>query len=78
MQPSQELKQLTDLLLSDESNWGERRECLQQMHCIFVELNHFDAYEPAIKTDEEWLSSRGTRDLLGCSTSAQQIPPASE
>ncbi len=55
MHPRQELKQLTDLLLSDESHWGERRECLQEMHRLFVDLNHFNAYEPAVKVDEEWL-----------------------
>lgn len=55
MPPAQELKQLTDLLISDESNWGERRESLQQMHRIFVSLNQFDAYEPTVKVNEEWL-----------------------
>lgn len=55
MQPKQELTQLTDLLLSDESHWGERRESLQEMHRQFLGLNHFNAYEPAVKVDEEWL-----------------------
>lgn len=57
MQPTQELKQLTDLLINDESNWGERRESLQQMHSIFVSLNQFDAFEPAVKVNEEWLTN---------------------
>lgn len=56
MQPVQQLKQLTDLLLSETSHWGERRESLQQMHHLFVECGAMDMWQENSDSKEAvWL-----------------------
>ena len=55
MQEPQALKLLTDVLLSNDSTWLERREALQQMHHLFFSFNQFDAYQPSLHTEGEWL-----------------------
>ena len=46
------------------------------VHEVVVCSDRFHAVENNTKA-EDFLSSRGTRDLLNCCTAAQQIPPSS-
>lgn len=43
--PAIVLKQYCDVLLDPRSGWAERRQCLQQMHDLFVQLGAFNAYD---------------------------------
>ena len=56
------------------------KNCFVLISCdvdkIVVCSNRFHAVENNTKV-EDFLSSRGTRDLLNYSTEAQQIPPSS-
>lgn len=52
-----QLKVYTQLLLDEESNWGERRESLQQIHRLFAECGAMDMLQTDNATDREavWL-----------------------
>jgi len=41
----QQLKQLTEVMLSNESHWGQRRECLQNLHRLFVQCGAMNVLE---------------------------------
>jgi predicted RNA methylase len=56
MQPSLQLQKLTNLLLSGTSHWGERRECLQEMHRLFVTCGALDMWQENSDSKEAvWL-----------------------
>lgn len=42
MKPSLELQQLTDCLLSEETTWAEKRNCLEQIAYFFAKLGIYD------------------------------------
>jgi hypothetical protein len=51
------LKKLSDLLLSEHTNWQDKFLLLQDMHRLFVKLGALDAYIADKKTDDIWLKN---------------------
>lgn len=45
------LKQYCDILLDQNTSWIERKQCLENMHALFVQQGALDVYDQKLRTD---------------------------